>query len=82
MPFFFFFTLATGPRRSLSLKLSASRVYAPQIRVEAAVAPRRSLGREGSVQGNLAYKKQGPPRTLQYYAQGPMVTLGGGGCFL
>jgi len=26
-----FFTLVTGPRRSLSLKLSDTRVYAPQI---------------------------------------------------
>jgi hypothetical protein len=30
--FFFFFTLGTDPRRSLSLKLSAARVYEPQIR--------------------------------------------------
>ena len=30
--FFFFFTLVTGPRRSLSLKLSDTRVYEPQIR--------------------------------------------------
>ena len=29
---FFFFTLVTGPRRSLSLKLSGARVYEPQIR--------------------------------------------------
>ena len=29
---FFFFTLGTGPRRSLSLKLSDTRVYEPQIR--------------------------------------------------
>ena len=29
----FFFTLVTGPRRSLSLKLSDTRVYEPQIRV-------------------------------------------------
>ena len=29
--FFFFFTLVTGPRRSLSLKLSDTRVYEPQI---------------------------------------------------
>ena len=28
---FFFFTLVTGPRRSLSLKLSDTKVYAPQI---------------------------------------------------
>ena len=31
--FLFFFTLVTGPRRSLSLKLSDTRVYEPQIRV-------------------------------------------------
>ena len=29
---FFFFTLVTGPTRSLRLKLSDTRVYAPQIR--------------------------------------------------
>jgi len=30
--FFFFFTLFTGPRRSLSLKLSGTKVYQPQLR--------------------------------------------------
>ena len=30
--FFFFFALVTGPRRSLSLKLSDTQVYEPQIR--------------------------------------------------
>jgi len=30
--FFCFFTLVTGPRRSLNLKLSDKRVYEPQIR--------------------------------------------------
>ena len=30
--FFFFSTRVTGPRRSLSLKLSDARVYEPQIR--------------------------------------------------
>jgi len=30
----FFFTPVTGPRRSLSLKLSDIRVYAPQIRIK------------------------------------------------
>ena len=30
--FFFFFTLVTGPRMSLSLKLSDTSVYEPQIR--------------------------------------------------
>jgi len=29
--FFFFFTLVTGPRRSLSLRLSDTRVYEPRI---------------------------------------------------
>ena len=29
--FFFFFTLVTGPSRSLSLKLSETKVYEPQI---------------------------------------------------
>ena len=29
---FFFFALVTGPRRSLSLRLSGTRVYEPQIR--------------------------------------------------
>ena len=29
---FFFFTLVTGPRRSLSLKLSDTKVYEPHIR--------------------------------------------------
>jgi len=31
--FFFFFALVTGPGRSLSLKLSDTRVYEPQIRL-------------------------------------------------
>ena len=40
--FFFFFTLVTGPRRSLSLKLSDTRVYEPQIRARlGTTAPRR-----------------------------------------
>ena len=33
--FFFFFTLVTGPRRSLSRKRSDTRVYGPQIRSRA-----------------------------------------------
>jgi len=36
--FFFFFTLVTGPRRSLSLKFSGTRVYAPQIRARLGTA--------------------------------------------
>jgi len=34
--FLLFFTLVTGPRRSLNLKLSDTRVYAPQIRARLA----------------------------------------------
>ena len=33
-----FFTLITGPRRSLSLKLSDTRVYEPQIRTRLGTA--------------------------------------------
>ena len=32
--FFLFFTLVTGPRRSLSLKLSDTKVYEPEIRAK------------------------------------------------
>jgi len=35
---FFFFTLVTGPRRSLSLKLSGTRVYEPPIRARCRAA--------------------------------------------
>ena len=35
--FFFFFTLVTGPRRSLSLKLSDTRVYEPHDVVQAVI---------------------------------------------
>ena len=45
---FFFFTLVTGPTRSLSLKLSDTRVYEPQIRarlgfIPPAPSPRKAL---------------------------------------
>ena len=40
---FFFFTLVTGPRRSLRLKLSDTRVYEPQIRAQ----PRCATSRTG-----------------------------------
>ena len=39
----FFFTLVTGPRRSLSLKLSDTRVHEPQIRVQAFKLPGTSV---------------------------------------
>ena len=38
MLFFFFFTLVTGPGRSLSLKMSDTRVYEPQIRARLGTA--------------------------------------------
>ena len=51
--FFFFLTLVTGPRRSLSLELSDTRVDAPQIRSRldggawgVPGAERRSMGPE------------------------------------
>jgi len=37
---FFFFTLVTGPRRSLSLKLCDTRVYEPYIRAYRSATPR------------------------------------------
>ena len=42
--FFFFFTLVTGPRRALSLKLSDTRVYEPEIRTRLG----RTCGRWGA----------------------------------
>ena len=42
---FLFFTLVAGPRRSLSLKLSDTRVYAPQIR--ARLSKRNDILTEG-----------------------------------
>jgi len=58
---FFFFTLVTGPRRSLSLKLSDTRVYG---RHPAPLIPReRARYRTVGVQGYmyLAHKKLPPP---------------------
>ena len=45
--FFFCFTLVTGPRRSLSPKLSDTRVYEPQIRARHQHARRARRGRDG-----------------------------------
>ena len=44
--FFFFFTLVTGPRRSLSLMLSDTRVYAPEIRTR--LGTQSMLSHQGS----------------------------------
>ena len=49
--FFFFFTLVTGPRRSLSLKLSDANVYEPQIRAR--------LGNHNTTSRGL-YRHQSP----------------------
>jgi len=51
---FFFFTLVTGPRRSLSLKLSDTRVYEPQIRARLGTtrAPRRNSWGEQWLHGS------------------------------
>jgi len=41
---FFFFTLVTGPRRSLRLTLSDTRVYEPQIRARLGTTARSHVG--------------------------------------
>ena len=56
LTFFFFFTLVTGPGRPLSLKLSDTRVYAPQIgshRPQQAPAQRASFPRRAGVRADL-----------------------------
>ena len=74
----FFFTLVTGPRRSLRLKLSDARVYEPQIRARLGttvhfceVVMGADVSLQGTVfertpgltlQGYLAHKKQHPPQ--------------------
>jgi len=45
--FFFFCTLVTGPKRSLSLKLSDTRVYEPQIRARLGTTAHFCEGEEG-----------------------------------
>jgi len=43
--FFFFFTLVTGSKRSLGLKLSDTRVYEPQIRAQLPISRSRTRRR-------------------------------------
>jgi len=74
--FSLFFTLGTGPRRSLSLNLGDTRVYVPTPGV-ISVGCGRDVGRaqysvalgfstvRTRLQGYLAHKKLPPPRTLQ-----------------
>jgi len=52
--FFFFITLVTGPRRSLSLKLSDTSVYEPQIRARLRTTP--------------SYSRQARPITYSKFA--------------
>ena len=47
----FFFTPVTGPRRSLSLKLSDTRVYEPQIRARLGNTARGGLRTRGLLTG-------------------------------
>jgi len=47
----FFFTLATGPRRSLRLKLSDTRVYEPQIRARLGTTAHRNRTRYTGCRG-------------------------------
>jgi len=55
-PLLFVFTLVTGPRRSLSLKLSDTRVYEPQIRAR--------LGTTLSAQHTTQSRTPHPPRAM------------------
>ena len=62
---FFFFTLVTGRKRSLSLTLSDTRVYEPQIRSchhlglpeKSSRASASHFGKPSTIQGYLAHKK-------------------------
>ena len=57
--FFFFFTLVTGPRRSLRLKLSDTRVYAPAVGLAAGpspLVPRKRLGQSTLSRECIDYK--------------------------
>jgi len=56
--FFFFFNLVTGPRRSLSRKLSDTRVYEPQIRAR--------LGTADGLAGHSARKTFDDPLFCSY----------------
>jgi len=57
-PFLFFFTLVTGPRRSLRLKLSDSTVYEPSIR---AGPPPSSLQPSSGIFGQGTFESERPP---------------------
>ena len=45
--FFFFFTLDTGPRRALRLKLSDTRVHEPEIRTRLGSPQQRTVAVHG-----------------------------------
>ena len=59
---FFFFTLVTGPRRSVSLKLSETGVYEPQIRGLLVATTHLCEGVVASAAGHSPF----PSRTLLY----------------
>jgi len=69
--FFLFFTLVTGPRRSLSLKLSDTGVYEPQIRARLGTTAHfckvvvlkylDGIGASLSPATNVAFSRPGPP---------------------
>ena len=62
--FFFFFTLVTGPRRSLSLKLSDTGVYEPQIRARLVTTAHFGFGqgRLEPVEDEAARDHYSPPQ--------------------
>ena len=59
---FFFLTLVAGPTRSLSLKLSDTRVYEPQIRALAWLGDARGREHAGGGHGSLAACLRRPRR--------------------
>ena len=69
--FLFFFTLVAGPRRSLRLKLSDTKVYEPHIRARLGNHNTTILGRPATwspyrlLHGYLAHKKTPPRRTVR-----------------
>ena len=67
---FFFFTLVTGPRRSLSLKLSDTSVYAPQIRARLGTASNFCRGSGvrdvGEVGDEAVREKRACPRRFDH----------------
>ena len=84
----FFFTLVTGPRRSLSLKLSDKRVYEPQIRALLGNHNTPILGfyrksyltRRGHPAGHRCQRRDPAPCTLNPEPSPPPVIAQGSEC--